>query len=75
MLVHASAASASSTRSPTFSAWAITHDRRNPPYGWRRQEKVRAGLPAITAALAAHLTGRPAKTVYDRDDDFMLQAP
>ena len=29
-------------------------------------------LPAITAALAALLTGRPAKTVYDRDDDFML---
>lgn len=35
-------------------------------------KESQGNLPAITAALAARLTGRPAKTVYDRDDDFML---
>ena len=35
-------------------------------------KESQGNLPAITAALAAHLTGQPAKTVYDRDDDFML---
>lgn len=35
-------------------------------------KESQGNLPAVTAALAAHLTGRPAKTVYDRDDDFML---
>ena len=35
-------------------------------------KESQGNLPALTAALAAHLTGRPAKTVYDRDDDFML---
>ncbi|WP_348720810.1 xanthine dehydrogenase molybdopterin binding subunit [uncultured Candidatus Puniceispirillum sp.] len=35
-------------------------------------KESQGNLPAITAALAAKLTGRSAKTVYDRDDDFML---
>ncbi|NDA18471.1 MAG: xanthine dehydrogenase molybdopterin binding subunit, partial [Alphaproteobacteria bacterium] len=35
-------------------------------------KESQGNLPAMTAALAAHLTGRPAKTIYDRDDDFML---
>ena len=35
-------------------------------------KESQGNLPAITSALAARLTGRPAKTVYDRDDDFML---
>ena len=35
-------------------------------------KESQGNLPAITAALAAKLTGQPAKTVYDRDDDFML---
>ena len=35
-------------------------------------KESQGNLPAITAALAARLTGRPAKTIYDRDDDFML---
>ncbi|ADE39622.1 xanthine dehydrogenase molybdopterin binding subunit [Candidatus Puniceispirillum marinum] len=35
-------------------------------------KESQGNLPAITAAIAAKLTGRPAKTIYDRDDDFML---
>ncbi len=35
-------------------------------------KESQGNLPAITAALAARITGRPAKTVYDRDDDFIL---
>ena len=35
-------------------------------------KESQGNLPALLAALAAHRTGRPAKTVYDRDDDFML---
>lgn len=35
-------------------------------------KESQGNLPALTSALAARLTGRPAKTVYDRDDDFML---
>ena len=35
-------------------------------------KESQGNLPALLAALAAYRTGRPAKTVYDRDDDFML---
>ena len=35
-------------------------------------KESQGNLPALLAALAAHRTGRPAKTVYDRDDDFIL---
>ena len=35
-------------------------------------KESQGNLPAMTAALAAHLTGQPAKTIYDRDDDFMI---
>ena len=35
-------------------------------------KESQGNLPAILSALAADATGRPAKTVYDRDDDFML---
>ena len=35
-------------------------------------KESQGNLPALLAALAAHRTGRPVKTVYDRDDDFML---
>ena len=35
-------------------------------------KESQGNLPAMTAALAAYLTGQPAKTIYDRDDDFML---
>jgi xanthine dehydrogenase large subunit len=35
-------------------------------------KESQGSLPALLAALAARRTGRPAKTVYDRDDDFML---
>ena len=35
-------------------------------------KESQGNLPALLAALAARKTGRPAKTVYDRDDDFML---
>ena len=34
--------------------------------------KVKVICRGLTAALAAHLTGRPAKNIYDRDDDFMI---
>jgi len=35
-------------------------------------KESQGNLPAVLSALAARVTGRPAKTVYDRDDDFML---
>ena len=35
-------------------------------------KESQGNLPALLAALAAWRTGRPTKTVYDRDDDFML---
>ena len=35
-------------------------------------KESQGNLPAVLSALAARATGRPAKTVYDRDDDFML---
>ena len=35
-------------------------------------KESQGNLPAIVAALAAKLTGRPAKLIYDRDDDFIL---
>jgi len=35
-------------------------------------KESQANLPACVAALAAKLTGRPAKVVYDRDDDMMI---
>ncbi len=35
-------------------------------------KESQGNLPALLAALAARHCGRPAKTVYDRDDDFML---
>lgn len=35
-------------------------------------KESQGNLPAIVAALASQVTGRPAKIVYDRDDDFML---
>ena len=50
---------------------AVTVETRRMGGGFGGKES-QGSLPAITAALAAHLTGRPAKTVYDRDDDFML---
>ena len=50
---------------------AVTVETRRMGGGFGGKES-QGNLPAITAALAAHLTGRPAKTVYDRDDDFRL---
>jgi xanthine dehydrogenase large subunit len=35
-------------------------------------KESQGNLPAAVAALAAYLTGRSAKCIYDRDDDFML---
>ena len=35
-------------------------------------KESQGNLPAAIAALTAKTTGRPAKIVYDRDDDFML---
>ncbi len=35
-------------------------------------KESQANQPACIAALAAHLTGRPAKLVYDRDDDMRI---
>ena len=50
---------------------AVTIETRRMGGGFGGKES-QGNLPAITSALAAMLTGRPAKTVYDRDDDFML---
>lgn len=35
-------------------------------------KESQGNLPACVAALTAKLTGRPAKVVYDRDDDMMI---
>lgn len=35
-------------------------------------KESQGNLPACVAALAAKATGRPAKVVYDRDDDIMI---
>jgi xanthine dehydrogenase large subunit len=35
-------------------------------------KESQGNLPAAVAALAARLTGRPAKCIYDRDDDFVI---
>ncbi len=35
-------------------------------------KESQGNLPACAAALATRLTGRPAKVVYDRDDDIMI---
>ena len=53
------------------SSHAVTVETRRMGGAFGGKES-QGNLPALTAALAAHLTGRPAKTVYDRDDDFML---
>ncbi len=50
---------------------AVTVEVRRMGGGFGGKES-QGNLPACVAALAAHLTGRPAKCVYDRDDDFML---
>ena len=50
---------------------AVTVEVRRMGGGFGGKES-QGNLPACAAALAAHLTGRPAKCVYDRDDDFML---
>jgi xanthine dehydrogenase large subunit len=50
---------------------AVTVEVRRMGGGFGGKES-QGNLPAAVAALAARLTGRPAKCVYDRDDDFML---
>jgi xanthine dehydrogenase large subunit len=50
---------------------AVTVEVRRMGGGFGGKES-QGNLPACAAALAAHLTGRPAKCVYDRDDDFLL---
>jgi xanthine dehydrogenase large subunit len=50
---------------------AVTVDVRRMGGGFGGKES-QGNLPACAAALAAHVTGRPTKCVYDRDDDFML---
>ncbi len=50
---------------------AVTVEVRRMGGGFGGKES-QGNLPAAAAALAAHITKRPAKCVYDRDDDFML---
>ncbi len=50
---------------------AVTVEVRRMGGGFGGKES-QGNLPAAVAALAARLTGRPVKCVYDRDDDFML---
>ena len=50
---------------------AVTVEVRRMGGGFGGKES-QGNLPAAVAALAARVTGRPAKCVYDRDDDFML---
>ena len=50
---------------------AVTVETRRMGGGFGGKES-QGNLPAIVAALAAYKTGRPAKVVYDRDDDFKV---
>jgi xanthine dehydrogenase large subunit len=50
---------------------AVTVETRRMGGGFGGKES-QGTLPAAVAALAAKLTGRPAKCVYDRDDDFTI---
>jgi xanthine dehydrogenase large subunit len=50
---------------------AVTVEVRRMGGGFGGKES-QGNLPACVAALAAKLTGRPAKVVYDRDDDMMI---
>ena len=50
---------------------AVTVEVRRMGGGFGGKES-QGNLPAAAAALAAKLTRRPVKCVYDRDDDFML---
>jgi len=76
MLVHASTQHPSEAQHKIAAALglanhAVTVETRRMGGAFGGKES-QGNLPAVTAALAAYLTGRPAKTVYDRDDDFML---
>ncbi|RTL71534.1 MAG: xanthine dehydrogenase molybdopterin binding subunit [Hyphomicrobiales bacterium] len=50
---------------------AVTVEMRRMGGGFGGKES-QGNLPAAAAALVAKLTGRPAKCVYDRDDDMVL---
>ncbi len=50
---------------------AVTVEVRRMGGGFGGKES-QGNLPAAAAALAARITRRPVKCVYDRDDDFML---
>jgi xanthine dehydrogenase large subunit len=50
---------------------AVTVEVRRMGGGFGGKES-QGNLPACVAALVAKLTGRPAKVVYDRDDDMMI---
>ncbi|MDX2203684.1 MAG: xanthine dehydrogenase molybdopterin binding subunit [Hyphomicrobiaceae bacterium] len=50
---------------------AVTVEMRRMGGGFGGKES-QGNLPAAAAALVARLTGRPAKCVYDRDDDMVL---
>ncbi len=50
---------------------AVTIEVRRMGGGFGGKES-QGNLPACAAALAAKVTGRPAKVVYDRDDDMMI---
>ncbi len=76
MLIH------SSTQHPTevqhkvaevlgvpFNAVRVETRRMGGGFGGKESQ---ANLPACACALAAHLTGRPSKMRYDRDDDMMI---
>ncbi|MEZ5923458.1 MAG: xanthine dehydrogenase molybdopterin binding subunit [Hyphomicrobiaceae bacterium] len=76
MLVHASTQHPSEIQHKVASVLgvanhAVTVEVRRMGGGFGGKES-QGNLPACVAALAARLTGRPAKCVYDRDDDFML---
>ncbi len=52
-------------------AHSVTVEVRRLGGGFGGKES-QGNLPAAAAALAAHRTRRPAKCVYDRDDDFLI---
>lgn len=50
---------------------AVTVEVRRMGGGFGGKES-QGNLPAAAAALASRMTGRPAKCIYDRDDDFLI---
>jgi xanthine dehydrogenase molybdopterin-binding subunit B len=75
MLVHSSTQHPTEVQHLVARCWAFPTrvDREVPPHGRRLRRQGEPGRPvACLAALAARVTGRPAKMRLDRDDDMIM---